>query len=63
MPAGSFVDRAVLPAGHALADAEHYRESVGVWSAYAGSLVYALTSAGIPVPPMPPLPKREDDHE
>ena len=49
----------------ALADAEHYRESVGVWSAYAGTLVYALASAGIPVPPMPPLPvrQREDAEE
>lgn len=44
----------------ALADAEYYREVAGVWSAYAGSCVFALRRDGIDPPPMPPLPVRPD---
>lgn len=41
---------------NALAEAEYYRQVSGLWSAYAGTCVFAMKREGMDPPPMPDLP-------
>lgn len=40
---------------------DYYQSAASAWQSHAGTLAYALTSAGLPVPPDPVLPPRPQE--